>query len=115
MTISKTKEVAVENSGILPISAAKAHKLLEYLPGWTLLNDRTLQQTLIMKDFPAAVRLIDAIAQVAQALDHHPDLHLTDYRRLTIELTTHSCKSLTENDFTLAAKIDALPRQLNSK
>jgi hypothetical protein len=44
----------------------------------------------------------------AEAEGHHPDLHLTGYRHLKIELTTHAIGGLSDNDFILAAKIDAL-------
>lgn len=65
-----------------------------------------------MKNFMAAVSLIRRIASLAEAADHHPDLHLTGYRRLKIELTTHSEGGLTKKDFSLAAKIERLPKKL---
>ena len=43
---------------------------------------------------------------VAEAEDHHPDLHLTGYRNVAIEIWTHAINGLSENDFILAAKID---------
>ena len=42
---------------------------------------------------------------VAEEQGHHPDLHLTDYRTVTAEMTTHAAKGLTENDFIMAAKV----------
>jgi 4a-hydroxytetrahydrobiopterin dehydratase len=45
---------------------------------------------------------------LAEAEAHHPDLHITGYRHLTIELSTHAIGGLSENDFILAAKIDEL-------
>jgi 4a-hydroxytetrahydrobiopterin dehydratase len=45
---------------------------------------------------------------VAELEGHHPDLHLTGYRNVAVELWTHAAGGLTENDFILAAKIDAL-------
>ena len=49
------------------------------------------------------------IGQIAEDEDHHPDLHLTGYRNVAIELSTHALGGLSENDFILAAKIDQLP------
>jgi 4a-hydroxytetrahydrobiopterin dehydratase len=66
-----------------------------------------------MKDFKSAVSLIDALAVVAEREDHHPDVHLTGYRRLRIELATHSIGGLSLNDFILAAKIERLPNPAN--
>ncbi|OWK47082.1 Pterin-4-alpha-carbinolamine dehydratase [Fimbriiglobus ruber] len=63
-----------------------------------------------MKDFDEALDFFNRIAPVAREEDHHPDLHLVNYRSVTIEITTHAVGGLTENDFILAAKIDALPQ-----
>ena len=52
------------------------------------------------------------VGEVAESEDHHPDLHLTGYRNVAIELSTHAVGGLTENDFILAAKIDPLPVEL---
>jgi 4a-hydroxytetrahydrobiopterin dehydratase len=45
---------------------------------------------------------------LAEAEGHHPDLHITGYRILGIELTTHAIGGLSDNDFIVAAKIDQL-------
>ena len=42
------------------------------------------------------------------AKQHHPDLHLTDYKHVRIDLTTHSIGGLSENDYIVAARIDEL-------
>jgi len=49
------------------------------------------------------------VAELAEAEDHHPDLHLTGYRNLAIELSTHAIGGLSRNDFIVAAKIAELP------
>lgn len=98
--------------GAKPIPPERARELFREIPGWRLENNRMLRRELILKDFAEAVRLINEIAKIAEEEDHHPDLHLTGYRRLMIELSTHSVGGLTENDFVLAAKIEALPREL---
>jgi 4a-hydroxytetrahydrobiopterin dehydratase len=54
------------------------------------------------------------VAQLAEDENHHPDLHLESYRKLSIEIWTHAIGGLSENDFILAAKIDQLPIQLKS-
>jgi 4a-hydroxytetrahydrobiopterin dehydratase len=67
-----------------------------------------------MKDFASAVELITHVKDLAEAEGHHPDLHLTRYRKLVIELSTHAIKGLSENDFILAAKVDRLPKSLKA-
>ena len=116
--------------GVEPLPASAARTLLRDVPGWELVGeaDRVLdkpvksgtagvprhadaaaiRRTVKCKDFMDAVGLIQRIAPIAEAEDHHPDLHLTNYRRLTIELSTHAIGGLSENDFILAAKIDQL-------
>jgi 4a-hydroxytetrahydrobiopterin dehydratase len=68
-----------------------------------------------MEDFVAAVELIGKIKDVAEADDHHPDLHLTSFRKLMVELSTHAIGGLSENDFIVAAKIEKLPKKLKTK
>jgi len=79
-------------------------------PDWEVHADQ-LVRTFTLTSFAHAVLFIGAIAQLAEAANHHPDLRLYDYNRLTVTLTTHSAGGLTDKDFALAAQIDALPRK----
>ena len=81
--------------------------------GWTLAEDgKSISAVYVMKDFTAAMEFMGAIAREAEAMDHHPDLHLTSYRKLRIELSTHSIGGISDKDFALAEKINALPKKL---
>ena len=81
--------------------------------GWHLSDDgKMIYREYVMKDFMASIDLINRIARVAQGLNHHPDIHLTGYRKLRIELTTHDAGGLSENDFIAAGKINHLPLEL---
>lgn len=96
--------------GVQPCSLASAEAQLAKLPGWKLTHDgKRIRKDWTMKDFPAAIEFFTKIADVAEAEEHHPDLHLESYRKLWIEIWTHAIGGLSENDFILAAKIDALP------
>ena len=94
--------------GTPPLPPARVQQLLGQLAGWELLNGTAIRKQLQLADFMSAVRLVNRIAEIAEADDHHPDLHITGYRRLAIELSTHAIGGLSENDFIVAAKIDAL-------
>ena len=94
--------------GTEPLPLSAVHQLLEDIQGWELVEGTLLRKTVKCKDFLDAISLIQKIAPIAEAEDHHPDLHLTGYRKLTIELSTHAIGGLSENDFILAAKIDQL-------
>ena len=61
-----------------------------------------------LEDFAQAVALVNAIAAAAERADHHPDILIHGYRRLTVTLTTHSAGGLTQRDFALARAIDSL-------
>ena len=99
--------------GVNPLSFEQAKGYASELSGWVLAPDgKSISRQYLMKDFATAVQLIDRIAEIAEAEDHHPDLHLTGYRKLAITLATHSIGGLSENDFILAAKIDELPKEL---
>ena len=108
-----TKKCKPCEGGVRPLSAEQATEYARALPGWVLSDDRkSISRSYVMNGFMAAVEFIGRIADVAEAEDHHPDLHLTGYRKLRIELATHAIGGLSENDFILAAKIDQLPKGL---
>jgi 4a-hydroxytetrahydrobiopterin dehydratase len=58
------------------------------------------------EDFTSAMRFVNRIADLAEKLDHHPDI-LIRYQYVTLTLSTHSAGGLTELDFMLAQMIDA--------
>lgn len=97
--------------GVPKLAAEELSHYLSAVSGWALTADsRRIARSWKMKDFLAAIDFFNAVAKVAEAEDHHPDLHLTGYRNVTIEISTHAVDGLTENDFILAAKIDQLPK-----
>ena len=86
---------------------------LKALPGWSLTPDgKAVVKEYVLKDFMEAVSLIQRLAPLAESADHHPDLRLSRYRRLEVLLTTHDAGGLTDKDFALAARIEALPKAL---
>ena len=102
--------------GLAVLSKQEASRYTKELKGWFLSADaRSIRAEYVMKDFMAAVRFIERIARLAEKGDHHPDIHLTGYRKLAVELSTHAIGGLSNNDFILAAKIDLLPRKLKKK
>ncbi|KAH9627304.1 hypothetical protein KSS87_013549 [Heliosperma pusillum] len=81
------------------------------VPDWKLVNEGDklkLSRSWKVKTFVKGLEFLQAIADVAEAEGHHPDVHLVGWNNVTIEIWTHSVGGLTENDFILAAKIDNL-------
>ena len=95
-------------AGTPALAAAACQAYLGELPGWTLAAGR-LRGAFRFPDFAQALAFVNAIGALAEAEDHHPDLTLS-WGKVGVELWTHSVEGLSENDFILAAKIEALPR-----
>jgi 4a-hydroxytetrahydrobiopterin dehydratase len=95
------------------LTAIQARKFLKNISGWHLINDgKMIYREFIIQDFMAAIDLVNRIAQIAEEEKHHPNIHLTDYRHLRLELTTHDIGGLSETDFNEARKINDLPVEL---
>jgi 4a-hydroxytetrahydrobiopterin dehydratase len=81
---------------------------LASIPDWTR-NGDMISRTYQFKDFPAAMKFVNAIAETAEQAWHHPDIDIR-WNKVTLALTTHSSGGLTEKDFALAKKADELSR-----
>ena len=66
-----------------------------------------IRRTYRFKDFPAAMRFVNAVARRAEKAWHHPDIDIR-WNQVTLVLTTHDAGGLTDKDFDLAAKCDRL-------
>jgi len=94
--------------GIPPMPRADAERLLAEAPGWTLNDAATeIERTFKFPDFAAALAFVDRIGAVAEAEDHHPDICF-GWGYCRVMLHTHKIKGLHENDFILAAKVNAV-------
>ena len=95
--------------GVARYSAAEAEAQVAGLAGWHLTHDDTrIRRDWTLPDFRSAIKMMNNNAALAEREQHHPDLHLEGYRRVWIEIHTHAIGGLSENDFILAAKIDAM-------
>lgn len=68
----------------------------------------TIVRDVELGGFTAAMALANAVADAAEAANHHPDILVHDYKHVRLTLSTHSAGGITENDFALAAAIDAI-------
>ena len=79
---------------------------LDDVPGWSRQGDSIVHvQTLA--DFRAAVLYVGAVAYLAEAANHHPDITI-EWSKVTLTLSTHSAGGLTVNHFALAEQINRL-------
>lgn len=94
------------SAGRLGADAVK--HLLGQVRGWTVDAAGTgISKEFKFPDFYRTMNFMNAIAWLANAEDHHPDVEL-GYNYCRVRFTTHSVGGLSENDFIVAAKIDAL-------
>ena len=92
------------------LTKAQVAEHLPAVPEWKLSDDgKLIRRKYKFKDFVSALAFLQKVGDVAEAEQHHPDLHLTGYRNVAVELTTHAIGGLSTNDFIVAAKIDKLP------
>lgn len=90
------------------LTDASIRELLLQLPGWELAeNGHALNRTFSFKDYYRTMSFVNALAHVANAEDHHPDLSV-HYDRCLVRFSTHDVGGLSENDFICAAKTDQL-------
>jgi 4a-hydroxytetrahydrobiopterin dehydratase len=106
-----TRKKCVPCEGGIPrLTEGEVDALLANVPGWTKVEGgRRIRREWTAKNFMAAIDFFNKVAALAETEGHHPDLHLEGYRNVTVELWTHAIGGLSENDFILAAKIDAIP------
>jgi 4a-hydroxytetrahydrobiopterin dehydratase len=112
MTDKKTdllKKVCIscEGKGIKPLNRTQAEDYLDEVSGWTLGQDaKKIYKEFKFADFIGAINFVERVADVAEMEGHHPDIHV-HYNKVLLELSTHAIGGLSENDFIVAAKVDA--------
>ena len=79
---------------------------LAALPGWSH-NKKWIAKTYRFKNFLRAMSFVNAVAFLAESVNHHPDL-LIHYGEVTVRNWTYVTGGVTEHDFSLASKIDRL-------
>lgn len=95
--------------GTPPLTADQANTYLAQLRGWEIREQKMLVKSYRFPNFVTAVDFVNAITPLAEGEGHHPDL-LVAWGKVGVELWTHAIGGLSDNDFIMAAKIDALPR-----
>lgn len=93
--------------GTFPLAKQELPSFMDQVSGWTLSEDYTeISKEYKFKDFIGAINFVNHVAEIAESEGHHPDVHI-NYNKVKLVLSTHAIGGLSENDFILAAKIDA--------
>lgn len=89
-----------------PFDRVEAERYVAQVDEWTLSPDATrISREFKFRSFVASVDFVNAVADIAEAEGHHPDIYVF-YDTVRLEIWTHGIGGLSENDFIIAAKID---------
>jgi 4a-hydroxytetrahydrobiopterin dehydratase len=104
-----TKHCKPCEGGTVPLNAEQAAGLLASLhDDWSINEDgKEISRSFRFKNYYHTIAFVNALAWVAHAEDHHPDIEV-GYNRCRVRYSTHAIGGLSENDFICAARIDAL-------
>ena len=103
--------------GAKPLDHEEIMKLMGEVSDWKLFEEESanlnkfgmgakISKEYKFQDFIGAINFVERVADVAEMEGHHPDIHI-HYNKVLLELWTHAIGGLSENDFIMAAKIDA--------
>ena len=79
---------------------------LASVPGWER-NGGSIVRTITRADFRDSLLFVGAVAYLAEAANHHPDVTIA-WNKVTLTLSTHSAGGLTAGDFALARRVNEL-------
>ncbi|QQS37263.1 MAG: 4a-hydroxytetrahydrobiopterin dehydratase [Ignavibacteriales bacterium] len=88
-------------------SVEEIQSKLKSLDGWVFEKNQ-IEKTYQHKDFANALKFVNALGEEAEKMDHHPDIFIHSWNKVKITISTHSEGGVTQKDFLLAGKIDAL-------
>jgi 4a-hydroxytetrahydrobiopterin dehydratase len=110
MAILAEKECVPCKGGTPPLKGEQLDMLSEQLEeGWKVIKEHHLEKEFKFKDFREALDFTNQVGELAERVFHHPDISLS-WGLVKITIWTHKIDGLTESDFVLAAKIDAVRR-----
>jgi len=91
---------------VIKISNAEIVERLKTMNGWTL-DQEKLYKAYKFKNFITAFAFMTEVAEIAEAVGHHPEW-FNVYGTVLVHLTTHEAGGISQRDFDLACKMDDL-------
>ena len=92
----------------MKIKALEASEISDFgsvIPKWEVTGCENLKRSFTFSDFKNALEFVNIIGDLSETLNHHPDIFLT-WGKVSITLSTHSVKGISELDIELARRID---------
>jgi 4a-hydroxytetrahydrobiopterin dehydratase len=93
--------------GVPPLAGKELEGLAKEVPQWKVVDGHHIVRTFAFPDFRQALAFVNKVGAMAEEQGHHPDI-LLGWGKAEITTWTHKINGLTESDFILAAKIDAI-------
>lgn len=104
-TLSK-KDCKPCKGGVPPLKGDELHALYAELGAdWQLVEEHHLEKEYKFDGYPPAVAFTNAVADLAEEQNHHPDI-LLRWGKVKVTIWTHKIDGLTESDFVFAAKVE---------
>lgn len=98
-------------SDYVPVLAHEVPPLMNELDhAWRVVDSHQLERDLKFPDFAQALAFTNAVGAIAEELNHHPDIHL-GWGKVGLVIWTHAIDGLSQHDFALAKRIDAIQPQ----
>jgi len=94
------------------LTDAELKQALSDLPGWSLESSMIVKKY-AHNSFPEAIVFVNAVAHLAELLNHHPDVDIR-YSNITVALVTHDAGGITVKDVTLAKQIEAIRKKVGA-
>ena len=88
------------------LSDAEIQQSLQNLPGWTK-NGNAIERLFQFHNFVEAMDFVNQIAEAAEAVNHHPDIHIS-YNKVTLVLLSHDSGGVTQRDIRMAGRISEI-------
>lgn len=97
-----------------PNLLTKDFDFAKILPDWQVnIHTQELERVFVFKDFKSAFEFMTLCADFAEELDHHPDWS-NAWNKVSVRLSTHSLKALTELDIAMASAMDQFALQISA-
>jgi 4a-hydroxytetrahydrobiopterin dehydratase len=93
--------------GVPPMRGDEIREFLNEVEGWEVIEEHHLRKDFKFKDFRQALMFVNRIGELAEAEGHHPDISF-GWGYAEVRIWTHKIDGLSESDFIVAAKIDAM-------
>jgi 4a-hydroxytetrahydrobiopterin dehydratase len=94
--------------GTPPLAKSEFTPMLEHLNlAWEVIDNKKIKYEFKFNNYIEGIKFVQKVGKLADVENHHPNIHIF-YKRVVIDLTTHSVGGLSENDFIMAAKIEDL-------